>query len=180
MRFRLSGWVLMLEQFQLLTRPELAETSPTIIEAMAAAKLAHPGIIPAYDVVLDGEFTGIVTGYIRGTTLAQILTQEAVPNLEISLRYLHETAVALNHAHRKGVIHRDIKPANITIDQYSTVKIMDFGIAKVAASAALTQTGFVLGTPEYMSPEQISGQKVDGRSDQFSLGVIAPSLLKSD
>ena len=93
---------------------------------------------------------------------------------------LAQTAVALDYAHQKGIVHRDIKPANIMIAADGTSKITDFGIAKITASDQLTMTGAIVGTPHYMSPEQVQGQPVDGRSDQFSLAVIAYEMLTGE
>ena len=93
---------------------------------------------------------------------------------------LAQTAAALDYAHGKGIVHRDIKPANIMIAADGTAKITDFGIAKITASEQFTMTGSIVGTPHYMSPEQVQGQAVDGRSDQFSLAVIAFEMLTGE
>src|SRR5581483_7923216 len=93
---------------------------------------------------------------------------------------LAQTANALDYAHQKGIVHRDIKPANIMLAGDGTAKITDFGIAKINASEQFTMTGSIVGTPHYMSPEQVQGQAVDGRSDQFSLAVMTYELLTGE
>ena len=115
-----------------------------------------------------------------GPTLDQVLS-EPEPILPVRMfNILAQTAVALDYAHSKGLVHRDIKPANIMLAADGTAKIADFGIAKVSAAEHLTMTGSIVGTPHYMSPEQVQGHQVDGRSDQFSLAVIAFEMLTGE
>ncbi len=149
-------------------------------EARSAGILSHPGIVTIYDVEQQGEVAYIAMEYVDGPTLDQLLSepQPLAPNRIFSI--LAQTAAALDYAHGKGIVHRDIKPANIMIAGDGTAKITDFGIAKITASDHFTMTGSIVGTPHYMSPEQVQGQPVDGRSDQFSLAVIAYEMLTGE
>jgi len=149
------------------------------VEARAAGRLLHPGIVAVFDVGEEPE-TGnpyIVMEYIEGPTLAKLLAEKArkLP-LDDALRIAMEVAEALDYAHTQGVVHRDIKPANILITKEGQAKIGDFGVAQLDLTQ-LTLPGHALGTPAYMSPEQLEGQHVDGRSDLFSLGTILYSAV---
>ena len=149
-------------------------------EARVAACLSHPGIVTVHDVARDPE-TGtlyMALEYLEGRTLAEIIRGGVAMSTSEALRITARIATALHHAHSNGVVHRDIKPSNIMILGNGEPKIMDFGIAKAeGALGRLTVAGRVLGTPLYMSPEQVLGHGVDARSDVFSLGAIAYSLL---
>jgi serine/threonine-protein kinase len=149
-------------------------------EARSAGILSHPGIVTIYDVEQQGELAYIAMEYVDGPTLDQLLSEPGAlaPNRIFSI--LAQTAAALDYAHGKGIVHRDIKPANIMIAGDGAAKITDFGIAKITASEQFTMTGSIVGTPHYMSPEQVQGQPVDGRSDQFSLAVIAFEMLTGE
>jgi serine/threonine-protein kinase len=149
-------------------------------EARSAGILSHPGIVTVYDVEQQGELAYIAMEYVDGPTLDQVLSEAQPIPPERMFSILGQTAVALDYAHQKGIVHRDIKPANIMIARDGTAKITDFGIAKITASDQLTMTGNIVGTPHYMSPEQVQGQLVDGRSDQFSLAVIAFEMLTGE
>jgi len=149
-------------------------------EAQAAGRLSHPGIVTIHDVGED-EATRtpfIVMEYAAGQTLYEFILHSGSGRLPVctALDLIEQLALALDYAHSAGIVHRDIKPANIIITADGRAKITDFGIAKLSSDAA-TVAGQVLGTPAYMSPEQINGKPVDGRSDLFSLGVIAYWLL---
>lgn len=148
-------------------------------EAQSAGVLSHPHIVTIYDIQEEGDVAYIFMEYIEGSTLEKILLDETPPGKEQILTLLRQTAAAMDFAHSKGIVHRDIKPANIMVRQDWTAKIADFGIAKMQ-SQALTQTGLVVGTPNYMSPEQIQGKPVDGKADQFSLGVIAYEVMTGE
>jgi serine/threonine-protein kinase len=149
-------------------------------EARSAGILSHPGIVTIYDVEQQGDLAYIAMEFVDGPTLDQIMAPNAPLPPERIFAVLGQSAVALDYAHQKGIVHRDIKPANIMIARDGTAKIADFGIAKITASDQFTVTGSIVGTPHYMSPEQVQGQPVDGRSDQFSLAVIAFELLTGD
>src|SRR3954453_10782606 len=149
-------------------------------EARSAGILSHPGIVTSYDVEQQGELAYIAMEFVDGPTLDQVLS-DPKPIQQIKLlNVLAQTAVALDYAHQKGIVHRDIKPANIMIARDGQGKITDFGIAKITASDQLTMTGAIVGTPHYMSPEQVQGHPVDGRSDQFSLAVVAYEALTGE
>ncbi len=149
-------------------------------EAQAAGALSHPGIVTIYDVG-EGKATKttfIVMEYVEGKTLGELAQGERLP-LETALDLAKQLAEALDYAHSRNIVHRDIKPANIIVTPEGRAKITDFGVAKLQA-VQLTQPGQVLGTPAYMSPEQLTGGTIDGRSDIFSLGVILYWLLTGD
>ena len=149
-------------------------------EARSAGILSHPGIVTIYDVEQQGDLAYIAMEYVDGPTLDQLLSQPQAMPPDRMFSILAQTAVALDYAHGKGIVHRDVKPANIMIAANGTAKITDFGIAKITASEQFTMTGSIVGTPHYMSPEQVQGQAVDGRSDQFSLAVIAYEMLTGE
>ena len=149
-------------------------------EARSAGILSHPGIVTIYDVEQQGDLAYIAMEYVDGPTLDQLLAGPQPLAGEQVFSILAQTATALDYAHQKGIVHRDIKPANIMIAADGTAKIADFGIAKITASEQFTMTGSIVGTPHYMSPEQVQGQAVDGRSDQFSLAVIAYEILTGE
>ncbi len=145
-------------------------------EARAAGKLSHPGIVTIYDVDEEDGVAYIAMELVEGRTLDVIIQQGRVEDLTFGADILKQTSSALDYAHGKGIVHRDIKPSNLILTPGGGVKIMDFGIAR-AGSSNLTQTGTVMGTPSYMSPEQVKGDSLDGRSDQFSLAVIAYEMV---
>ena len=147
-------------------------------EAQAAGRLHHPGIVAIFDVG-ENPANGdpyIVLEYVAGESLNRILAREKKLPLNTALQLVGEVAEALDYAHAQGVVHRDIKPGNILVTEDGHAKIADFGIAKLNL-AHFTLPGKVLGTPAYMSPEQLSGEAVDGRSDLFSLGVILYAVV---
>jgi serine/threonine protein kinase len=147
-------------------------------EARAAGRLSHPGIVTIHDVGEDAEsgLVYIAMEYIEGRDLKQLMAAGESPRPSEVTRIIAEVATALNYAHSMGVVHRDIKPANIILTSDGTAKITDFGVARLESSN-LTVEGQFIGTPNFMAPEQISGGKVDGRSDLFSLGVVFYTLL---
>ena len=146
-------------------------------EAKTAARLDHPNIIPIYRVESEAGLVYFVMKYVTGHSLDQLVDQGPVP-FETARRILREAALALGHAHKRGIVHRDVKPANIMLEADGRVMLTDFGISKALdGGSALTGTGAVIGTPHYMAPEQAKGQEVDGRADQYSLGVVGHHIL---
>jgi serine/threonine protein kinase len=142
-------------------------------EAQAAAAVTHDNVIDIHAVEDQGPVPFLVMQFINGYTLQQKLDRAGPLALNEILRIGLQTAEALAAAHRQGLIHRDVKPANILLENgVERVKITDFGLARAAAAASLTQSGVIAGTPQYMSPEQAEGQAVDHRSDLFSLGSV--------
>jgi serine/threonine protein kinase len=147
-------------------------------EARAAGALDHPNIVTVFDVGEESGVTYIVVEFIQGVTLDELLRKAGGPVATgRALTILAESARALDYAHARGVVHRDVKPANIMIREDGSVKLADFGIAKLPAAATLTAPGDLAGTPFFLSPEQLRGEVASARSDQFSLAVVAWMLL---
>ncbi len=146
-------------------------------EAQLAARLQHPNIVTTHDIVSSPAMSFIVMELVDGRTLQSLLESRGRLPLEETARLLGQVAAALDHAHANGVVHRDVKPANVMVERAGQVKVMDFGIAKAEAGGNLTATGLIMGTPNYMSPEQARGGKVDARSDLFSLGCVLYECL---
>jgi serine/threonine-protein kinase len=145
-------------------------------EARAAGKLAHPGIVTIYDVGREGDLIYMAMELLEGTDLSTRAARQRFSVTE-AVQIVEQVADALAFAHDRGVVHRDIKPPNIMLVGRGRVKIMDFGIARMRSSDLKTQTGMMLGTPRYMSPEQVAGRPVDQRSDIFSLGTVLYEML---
>ncbi|MFH1092323.1 MAG: serine/threonine-protein kinase, partial [Pseudomonadota bacterium] len=145
-------------------------------EAKTAGMLSHPHIVTIYDAGTDHDLSYIAMEYLEGHDLKDHTTPDKLLPMRDVIRIVADVADALGYAHQKGVVHRDIKPANIMLLKSGVAKVTDFGIARAVASSK-TKTGVVKGTPFYMSPEQITGKKVDGRSDIYSLGVVLFELL---
>jgi serine/threonine protein kinase len=152
-------------------------------EARTVSQLSHPHICALYDVGREGEIEYLVMEYLEGETLTERLARGPLPTEQL-LRYGIEMADALDKAHRQGIVHRDLKPGNVMITK-SGVKLLDFGLAKAMAPAApqgsltalptqqnLTQEGTILGTFQYMAPEQLEGKEADLRTDIFALGAV--------
>ncbi len=150
-------------------------------EAKTAAKLDHSNIIPIYRVESEGGLNYFVMKYVSGTSLEDLLERKggiSVPEIQ---RILWEAACALGHAHQRGVVHRDVKPANIMFDHDGRAMLTDFGISKaLQAATGFTATGMIIGTPHYMAPEQAKGQAVDGRADEYSLGVVGYRMVTGE
>ncbi|MDP9478625.1 MAG: protein kinase, partial [Actinomycetota bacterium] len=150
-------------------------------EAKSAAALSHPHIVPVYDLgeTVDGTHY-IVMEYVPGGTLKERILREGPLDAGTAARISLQVAAALGAAHDAGVIHRDVKPENILFAGSGEAKVTDFGIARAASSPRLTQTGFALGTADYMSPEQAMGDPVGPASDLYSLGVVLYQMLTGE
>ena len=147
-------------------------------EALAVARLSgNPNIVTIYDVGEHGERPFIVMEYLAGGSLEQKIRAEGAQSPRQALEWLEQAANALDAAHREGIVHRDVKPANLLLDRYGHVHVADFGIASAAGLGSLTQTGTVLGTASYLSPEQAQGERTTAASDLYSLGIVAFELL---
>ncbi len=149
-------------------------------EAEAAGKLSHPNIVTIYDVGEDDDMAYIAMELLQGKDLTEFCTKGNLLPPHRVLGVGAAVAEALDYAHQQGVVHRDIKPANIILLENDQIKVADFGIARVMSSSTKTQTGVIFGTPNYMSPEQVAGKKVDGRSDLFSLGVVLFEMFSAE
>jgi eukaryotic-like serine/threonine-protein kinase len=145
-------------------------------EAKAAGKLTHPHIVTTYDFGEEGDFAYMAMELLEGTDLRERLKKGALPTAE-AVDVAQQLAEGLGFAHERGVVHRDIKPGNIMLLGRGQAKIMDFGIARMRSADFKTSTGIVLGTPRFMSPEQVAGEPVDHRSDIFSLGAVLYEML---
>ena len=146
-------------------------------EAKAAGRLSHPNIVTIYDVGKSGEIAYIAMEFLQGRELRDILNDGQRMPVEQVINIVAQVAQGLAYAHENGIVHRDVKPSNIMIVRDGHVKITDFGIARMVSAAVRTQTGMVLGSPKYMSPEQVVGKLTDQRSDIFSLGVMLYEML---
>lgn len=146
-------------------------------EAVTLAKLSHPNITMLYNLVQSGGRWCMIMEYVEGETLESLLLRRGALPVKEALDIVIQTLEGLQHAHERGVTHRDLKPANLMISSKGEVKIMDFGIARIAGSSRLTRIGQAVGTPQYMSPEQVKGLEGDYSSDLYSLGIVLYELL---
>lgn len=146
-------------------------------EAKAAGRLGHPNIVTIYDVGRTDNIAYIAMEYLHGSELRDVLNENKTLPVSQVLDISIQVAQGLAYAHEHGIVHRDVKPSNVMIVRDGHVKITDFGIARMASAAVRTQTGMVLGSPKYMSPEQVLGKLTDQRSDIFSLGVMLYEML---
>src|SRR6201998_1360595 len=161
-----------------LSRPELLSRFQT--EARAAGLLAHPNIVVVYDAGEENGLYYITMELIEGKSLQALIDSGHSFPVPRVLRIMEQTCSALQFAHERNIIHRDIKPANLMLTADDTVKVTDFGTAKILQFGTVQQTTHVMGTPSYMSPEQVKGRPVDGRSDIFSLGVLLYEILTGE
>ncbi|MDO8292088.1 MAG: serine/threonine-protein kinase [Gallionella sp.] len=146
-------------------------------EAKAAGRLSHPNIVTIYDVGKSGDVAYIAMELLQGRELRDIMNESGLLPVVQVLDIVAQVAQGLAYAHEHDIVHRDVKPSNIMVVRDGHVKITDFGIARMASSSVRTQTGMVLGSPKYMSPEQVMGKAIDRRSDIFSLGVMLYEML---
>jgi serine/threonine-protein kinase len=149
-------------------------------EAQVMARASHPNVIQVYDLELLGDVNYIVLELVRGKSMREWLNMESIPPPQV-FAVMHGVLQALDYAHKQGIVHRDMKPENVLISDEGQVKVADFGIARLidepAASSTATKTGTTVGTPLYMSPEQVASSRVDGRSDLYSAGVMFYELV---
>src|SRR3974377_424441 len=161
-----------------LTRNEVLCRFQT--EARAAGLLTHPNIVVVYDAGEENGLYYITMELVEGKSLQSLLDGGHAFPVPRVLRLMEQTCNALQFAHERNVVHRDIKPANLMLTADDTVKITDFGTAKILQFGTMQQTSHVMGTPSYMSPEQVKGRAVDGRSDIFSLGVMLYEMVTGE
>src|SRR6476660_577811 len=166
------------EQGTGLTREELLSRFQT--EARAAGLLTHPNIVVVYDAGEENGLYYITMELVEGKSLQHLIDSGQMFPLPRVLHIMEQTCSALQFAHERNVIHRDIKPANLMLTADDTVKVTDFGTAKILQFGTVQQTAHVMGTPSYMSPEQVKGKVVDGRSDIFSLGVLLYEMVTGE
>jgi eukaryotic-like serine/threonine-protein kinase len=149
-------------------------------EAQVMARTSHPNLVQVHDMELQGDINYLVMEFIRGRSLRDWMNQKALPPPQV-FAVMHGVFMALDYAHRHSIVHRDMKPENVLISDEGMVKVADFGIARLMDDTSMggtaTKTGTTVGTPQYMSPEQVSSSKVDGRSDLYSAGIMFYELV---
>jgi serine/threonine-protein kinase len=162
-------------------RPELASQDSIVerfrTEAVTLAKLNHPNIATLYSLFRHGDELYMVLEFVRGETLDSILKRRGALPSEEAIPVFCQVLDGIDHAHELGIVHRDIKPANMMLTEKGTLKVLDFGIARLLGSARMTRAGNIIGTLEYMAPEQVRGQETDGRSDIYALGMMLYETL---
>jgi serine/threonine-protein kinase len=164
-------------------RPELA-SQPQVVErfrseAVTLAKLQHPNIATLYNFMRQGDSFVMVLEFVRGVTLDHVIQQRGAIPVEQAIPIFCQMLDGIQEAHSEGIIHRDIKPANMMLTERGTLKVLDFGIARILGTARMTRQGNIIGTIEYMSPEQVRGFETDARSDIYSLGMLLYEMLTS-
>jgi serine/threonine-protein kinase len=162
-------------------KPELASQTAIVerfrSEAVTLAKLQHPNIATLYSLFRQGDELYMVLEYVRGETLDTILQRRGALSAAEAIPVFSQVLDGIDHAHEYGIIHRDIKPANLMLTERGTLKVLDFGIARLLGSARMTRAGSIIGTLEYMAPEQVKGQETDARSDIYALGMMLYEVL---
>lgn len=146
-------------------------------EALSLARLTHPGVVQIYDLFDDGRRMLLVMEQVDGGTLEQLIVQRAPLPVAEAARLILAIVDALDQVHRQGIVHRDLKPANILLDTRGAPKVTDFGLARLLENGELTLDGSLLGSPNYMSPEQATSQPIDARADYYALGAVFYELL---
>lgn len=164
-----------------MLRPELS-SQPDVVErfrteAVTLAKLNHPNIATLYSFMRDGEDFFMIMEFVRGQSLDDVIRRFGAMSVERAILLIGQALEGLDHAHRMGIIHRDIKPANLMVTDEGAIKVMDFGIARMLGTARLTRQGNVVGTIEYMSPEQVRAMETDARSDVYSMGIVLYEMV---
>ncbi|PYT04119.1 MAG: hypothetical protein DMF60_16325 [Acidobacteria bacterium] len=164
-----------------MLRPELAR-QPHIVErfrteAVTLAKLNHPNVATLHSFFRQGEDFFMVMEFVRGQTLDDVIKTQGAMSCARAVELFCMALEGIDHAHKMGIIHRDIKPANMMLTETGSIKVMDFGIARVLGTDRLTRAGHLIGTVEYMSPEQVRGEETDARSDIYSLGILLYEML---
>ena len=162
-------------------RPELAADGEMAerfrAEARTLARLSHPNVASLYSLIEDDDGIFLVLEYVEGSTFAALLTTSGPLPFDTAFALFHQVLDGVGHAHEAGIVHRDLKPANLMVDARGRVKVMDFGIARIAGAARTTHHGKLIGTPEYMSPEQVRGEDATIRSDIYSLGIVLYEMV---
>ncbi len=164
-----------------MLRPELAQ-QPNVVErfrteAVTLAKLNHPNVATLHSFFRQGEDFFMVMEFVRGETLDHVIRTHGAMPCDQAIQLIGMALEGIDHAHKMGIVHRDIKPANMMCTESGSIKVMDFGIARVLGTDRLTKVGHLIGTVEYMSPEQVRGEETDARSDIYSLGILLYEML---
>lgn len=164
-----------------MLRPELAR-QPNVVErfrteAVTLAKLNHPNVATLHSFFRQGEDFFMVMEFVRGKTLDEVIRTQGAMQCDRAIELFCMALEGIDHAHKMGIVHRDIKPANMMLTETGSIKVMDFGIARVLGTDRLTKAGHLIGTVEYMSPEQVRGEETDARSDIYSLGILLYEML---